>query len=252
MHQDRVRPCHSAPALGTSLPDLHKDWAHTCHICAGTAHDHCPPAPSAGIVPRIFAGTGHIPDLRRDWAHPCHICAGLGTPLPHLHRDRVRPSHIYTRTWLICTRIAHTPASSAPGPGSPVPHRHQDWADPCHICTGTRRIPAAHSCNICHESSGALSQWPQPDCSQPPTSSPELDTSPVLPRDRVHPCHIGAGLQRCARIGSIRTRSLFIRRSPFVRPSHSPPRPLPSLHISNRQSAPPPPPPASACIRLWL
>jgi hypothetical protein len=83
---------------------------------------------------------------------------------------------------------------------------------------------------------------PQPDWPQSPTSSRELDTSlPVLHRDRVHPCRIGARLQRCACIGSIRTRLLFICRSPFVRPSHSPARTLPSLRISNRRSAPPPP-----------
>ena len=40
------------------LPQLHRDWAHPCHICIGT-----------GLIP---------PHLRRDWARPCHICIGTG------------------------------------------------------------------------------------------------------------------------------------------------------------------------------
>jgi hypothetical protein len=95
--QDRVRPCHSAPALGTSLPDVQKDWAHNCHICAGTAKDRCPLAPSAGIVPYIFAGTAHI---------PTRSTPGLSTSLPHLLRDRVHPSHT-------CTGTGHIPVTSA-------------------------------------------------------------------------------------------------------------------------------------------
>ena len=31
----------SAPGLGTPLPHLHRDWAHRCHICAGTGLTPC-------------------------------------------------------------------------------------------------------------------------------------------------------------------------------------------------------------------
>jgi hypothetical protein len=44
---------------------------------------------------------------------------GLGSPLPHLAWDWVRPSHIFTGTALT------------------LPHLHRDCAQPCHICTGT-------------------------------------------------------------------------------------------------------------------
>jgi hypothetical protein len=64
---------------------------------------------------------------------PCHICTGtgltpatsapgLGSPLPHLHRDRANPCHI-------CTETALAPATSAPGLGEPLPL----------LCTGTGR-----------------------------------------------------------------------------------------------------------------
>jgi hypothetical protein len=51
---------------------------------------------------------------------------GLGSPLPHLLRNRARPSHT-------CTRTGLTPATSAPGLGSPQPYLHRDWAHPSHI-----------------------------------------------------------------------------------------------------------------------
>ena len=55
----RPTPTTSAPGLGSPLPHLRQDWAHPCHICAGTG------------------------------AHSCHICiAGNGAHTPlHLHRD---------------------------------------------------------------------------------------------------------------------------------------------------------------------
>ncbi len=55
---------------------------------------------------------------------------GLGSPRPHLHRDRARPAHI-------CTGNGLAPPTSAPGLGSPRPHLHRDLAHPAHICTGT-------------------------------------------------------------------------------------------------------------------
>ncbi len=50
-----------------------------------------------------------------DWARPATSAPGLGSPLPHLHRDR-----------------------------APLPHLHRDWARPCHICTGTGLAPARY------------------------------------------------------------------------------------------------------------
>jgi hypothetical protein len=75
----RTRPHPTTTEL--TLCHLRQDWAHPCHICAGTG------------LP--------LPHLRRDWAHPCHICAGtgltpatsapgLGSQLPHVPRDWVR------------------------------------------------------------------------------------------------------------------------------------------------------------------
>jgi hypothetical protein len=51
------------------------------------------------------------------WARPCHICTGTGL----------------------------APATSAPGLGSPLPHLHRNRARPCNICTGTglTRMPNA-------------------------------------------------------------------------------------------------------------
>jgi hypothetical protein len=52
-----LTPATSAPGPGSPLPYLHWDWAHRCHICAGT-----------GLTAAISA-------------------SGLGSPLPHLRRD---------------------------------------------------------------------------------------------------------------------------------------------------------------------
>ena len=53
------KPCHatSAPGLGSPLPHLRWDWAHSFHICAGTGLTASTSAP------------------------------GLSSPLPHLRRD---------------------------------------------------------------------------------------------------------------------------------------------------------------------
>ncbi len=58
----------SAPRLGSPLPHLRRDWAHPCHICAGT-----------GLTPATSA-------------------PGLGSPLSHPHREWAHPSHIRTGT----------------------------------------------------------------------------------------------------------------------------------------------------------
>jgi hypothetical protein len=61
LHRDRHQRSAS-PGLG-----LRRDWAHLCHICAGTGLATATSAPGPGAP---------LPHLRRDWAHPCHICAG--------------------------------------------------------------------------------------------------------------------------------------------------------------------------------
>ncbi len=69
-HVDRTPlPPTPAPGLGSPLPHLRRDWAHPCHICAGTGLTPATSAPGLGPP---------LPHLRRDWAHPCHICAGTG------------------------------------------------------------------------------------------------------------------------------------------------------------------------------
>jgi hypothetical protein len=57
-----LAPPTSAPGLGSPLPHLHRDWAHPCHICAGT-----------GLT-------------------PAHICAGIGPTLAHIRAGTRRES----------------------------------------------------------------------------------------------------------------------------------------------------------------
>jgi hypothetical protein len=64
--------------LGSPLSHLRRDWAHPCHICAGTGLTPATPPP------------------------------GPGSPLPRLHRDCAHPRRI-------CTGTRRTPATSAPG-----------------------------------------------------------------------------------------------------------------------------------------
>jgi hypothetical protein len=86
---DALVDIDGALGLGSSLPHLRRDWAHPCHICAGTGLS---PATSA-----LRLGSA-LPHLHWDWAlctQPCRIRAGTGL----------------------------SPATSAPGPGS-MPHSH--------------------------------------------------------------------------------------------------------------------------------
>ena len=98
--------CTRLPTM-RCLPHLHRDCAHLCHICTGTAL-----TPAASVP-------------------------GLGSPLPHLHRDCAHPCRI-------CTWTGLTPATSAPGLGASLPHPHRNWAHPCHVCTGPGRTSALH------------------------------------------------------------------------------------------------------------
>jgi hypothetical protein len=98
-------PATSAPGLGTSLPDLHYDRVHLCHLCAG-----------------LVSPSQH---LHRSCAHPFH--------------DSGHPCHICTRTGHIPAMPAPgsgSTASFSPELGSSLQHLRWDWAHPCHI-TGT-------------------------------------------------------------------------------------------------------------------
>ncbi len=98
--------------------------------CASIRCAFAPSAPSA-LCGRFFEGTARSRSLRQN----AGAAPGLGSPVPHLHRDRARPCHI-------CTGIGLARATSDSGMGSPVPHLHLDGAHPCHICTGTGLSPA--------------------------------------------------------------------------------------------------------------
>jgi hypothetical protein len=54
--------------MGSSLPHLHQDWAHSSHICTGTGF----------ALPHLKPGLGSS-------------APGLGSPLPHPHQDWTRP-----------------------------------------------------------------------------------------------------------------------------------------------------------------
>jgi hypothetical protein len=80
-----LTPATSAPGLGSSLPHLHRDWAHHCHICTGT-----------GLTPATSAPR-------------------LGSPLPHLHRDwaaQVRFLDDVVRKALRQVQVAELPQGS--------------------------------------------------------------------------------------------------------------------------------------------
>jgi hypothetical protein len=66
------------------VPDLHRDWAHSCNIGAGTGL----------ICARSALGLGSgssVRHRRRDWLTPATSVPGLGSSVPHLLRD-----------WLTC------------------------------------------------------------------------------------------------------------------------------------------------------
>jgi hypothetical protein len=122
--------------------------------------------------------------------------------MSYLHRGLVHCCHICTRTRLI-------PARSAPGPGSSAT---------CAPRTGLIPTIPALGLGAIFARTGHISAKFAPG----PGS----------------PCHF-CRLQLCASICSICAHSLFICRSRFLRPSHSPPRPLPLPPITSRRGVPP-------------
>jgi hypothetical protein len=90
----RLTPAASAPGLRSSIPYMPRDWAHPCHVRAGTCSS--------------------LPYLFQDWAHPATSALGLRSSIPHMPRDWAPPRHI-------CAGTGLPPATSAPGLGPPLP-----------------------------------------------------------------------------------------------------------------------------------
>ena len=59
---DALVDIDGALGLGSSLPHLRRDWAHPCHICAGTGLTPSAAAPGLGSP---------VPHLRCGWARSC-------------------------------------------------------------------------------------------------------------------------------------------------------------------------------------
>jgi hypothetical protein len=101
--RDELGPvCHGSvhvqppwqPHLGWVLPHLHRDWADPCHICTGAtlwsrqeSHTHTDKF-EAGHIDEFNVVAVDVGDLAL-----IHI--GMGSPLPHLHRDRAHPRRIW-------------------------------------------------------------------------------------------------------------------------------------------------------------
>ncbi len=62
-------PHAAASGLGSPLPHLHRDWAHPCHICAGTAaHDRALSEPVALRCSAVGGGGGVCPQAEAEAA----------------------------------------------------------------------------------------------------------------------------------------------------------------------------------------
>jgi hypothetical protein len=66
------RPAHICTGTASTVPHLHREWAHPTHICAGTGLHCATSAPGLGPP---------LPHLHRNWAFRAHICKGTG-PAP--------------------------------------------------------------------------------------------------------------------------------------------------------------------------
>ena len=115
-----------------STPSARRRASRRCPTAGTTARSSRAKAGNASIAP--FTSM-RLPFLA--YPVPRSLCAGirpgLGSPLPHLHRNRARLSHT-------CTRTGLTPATSAPGLGSPQPHLSSAPLPQVH-----RAVPARHT-----------------------------------------------------------------------------------------------------------
>ena len=73
----------SALGLGSPLPHLRRDWAHPCHICAGTGPTPATSAPglrAADVNEAAFDGhrRRHWATLRHRVAQPAGVCGAAG------------------------------------------------------------------------------------------------------------------------------------------------------------------------------
>ena len=95
---------------GSPLPHLRRDWGSP--------------------LPHLRRDWGSpLPHLHRDWGSPGRICAAGCSALALVTSAALGTS---------APRLGLAVAVSALGLGSPLPHLHRDRAHPCHICTGTR------------------------------------------------------------------------------------------------------------------
>ena len=148
----------------------------------------------------------------------------LGSPLPHLHRDRARPCHIRTENGL-------APPTSASRLASPLPHMHRDWACPSAFqrCCWIRFIRTRCCVEQHSVAASGDSQWDTPSemplsaaCNAPPCPSRRRD------RQAYEPAHSATGAaavdrarNRCARShGSALRRPRLLQR-PQNETSHS-------------------------------
>ena len=109
--------------LGSPLPQLHRDWAHPCHICAGTGLAPMTSAPGLGSPLR---------HLRRDWSRigiRCAVSQHVARPCVAVHGAVVRRG-----SWLQQGSMVAT--SPALGPR---------WCRSGHSCSTTRGLCSSTS-----------------------------------------------------------------------------------------------------------
>jgi hypothetical protein len=111
-------PPTSAPGPGSSLPHLHRDWAHPSHICTGTGLIPVTSAPGLGSLTRARArvveavarepdvGLHHLHAIPSDGRSAAHQDARIRTRACAAGADADR----HTRTRASARTLAHTRA----------------------------------------------------------------------------------------------------------------------------------------------
>jgi hypothetical protein len=157
LHRDWAHP----------LPSLHWDWARPGHMGTGTRLSATTWARGLGSpIPAICAGLLLAPPTSAPGRWPQLHRERLGSPLPHLQRDRGSPLPRLHRD-----RGSPLPRLQRERLGSPLPHLHRDSSHRCHICTwtGAQRChictgTGAHRCHVC---SGSVAQVRDADTRPP-------------------------------------------------------------------------------------
>ena len=138
----------SAPALGSPLPHLHRDWAHPCHVCTGTGLTTAaferwtaPNAPTSapGLGRSMWATT---PCMVSSISVPCSSAGPRCQPTPLIPPHPSRPTHpaLHRRVGSPVARQYRDGLATASGTrlsaactrdfARPRPHLHRDWAHP--------------------------------------------------------------------------------------------------------------------------